>query len=402
VESDVGQSLEKVIGASPRAAGSGRLLPWVGLTGIVLAAAAAAIWQWGLPVPAVRPVAPAAKTAVPVTVAAVTTQDVPVWLSGIGSVTPLNAVDVKVRVDGQLQRILFTEGQEVTAGQLLAKIDPRSYQATLAQADANRRRDLAQFVSARQEVERATKLASAGAGTSQSLDTVRAQAAALQATLDADQANIDAAKLNLDFTDVTSPLAGRVGMRNADPGAIVHASDAAGLVTVTQIVPIAVLFSLPQDDLPAVMEAQRHDELAVAVDTRDGTRHIADGKLVFINNTVDQTTGQIQMKAVFTNTDRVLWPGQFVSVRLLLRTDRNAAVVPAQAVQTGQNGLYVYVVKSDDTIVAQDVKTGATIKGYIEITDGLTPGQTVVLSGQSRIAPGRLVKPSPVPGGSAS
>jgi multidrug efflux system membrane fusion protein len=402
VESDVGQSLEKAIGPPVRRTGTGRLLPWAGLTGIVLAAAAAAIWQLGPLVPATPPVAPAAKTAVPVTVAAVTTQDVPVWLSGIGSVTPLNAVDVKVRVDGQLQSILFTEGQEVTAGQSLAKIDPRSYQATLAQADANRRRDVAQFVNARQEVERAGKLASAGAGTSQSLDAMRAQAAALQATLDADQANIDAAKLNLGFTDVTSPLAGRVGMRNADPGAIVHASDAVGLVTVTQIVPIAVLFSLPQDDLPAVMEAQRHSELAVAVDTRDGTRHIADGKLVFINNAVDQTTGQIQMKAVFTNTDRVLWPGQFVSVRLLLRTDRNAAVVPAQAVQTGQNGLYVYVVKPDNTIVAQNVKTGATVGGNVEITDGLTQGQSVVLSGHSRIAPGRLVKPSPVPAGSAS
>jgi multidrug efflux system membrane fusion protein len=398
----VGQSLGKAIGPRPRRVGSHRLQTWIVLTGIVLAAAAASIWQWGLPVPATPPPAPTAKVAVPVTVAAVTTQDLPVWLSGIGTVTPLNAVDVKVRVDGQLQSIFFTEGQEVTAGQLLAKIDPRPYQAALAQAEANRRRDLAQFTNARQEVARASKLASAGAGTSQSLDTVRAQAAALQATLDADQANIDAAKLNLDFTDVTSPLAGRVGMRNADPGAILHASDAVGLVTVTQIAPIAVLFSLPQDDLPAVMAAQHRNELAVAVDTRDGTRHIADGKLVFINNAVDQTTGQIQMKAVFTNTDRVLWPGQFVSARLLLRIDRNAAVVPAQAVQTGQNGLYVYVVKPDNTVVAQHVKTGPTVQGYTAITEGLIAGQNVVLSGQSRVAPGRLVKPSPVSTESAS
>jgi multidrug efflux system membrane fusion protein len=167
-------------------------------------------------------------------------------------------------------------------------------------------------------------------------------------------------------------------------------------------VPIAVLFSLPQDDLPAVMEAQRHDELVVAVDTRDGTRHIADGKLVFISNTVDQTTGQIQMKAVFANTDRVLWPGQFVSARLLLRTDRNATVVPAQAVQTGQSGLYVYVVKPDNTVVAQDVKAGPTVQGYTKIIDGLSTHQTVVVSGQTRVAPGRLVKPAPASAGGAS
>jgi multidrug efflux system membrane fusion protein len=396
----VGQSLENSVKSRPRSSGSSRLLPWVALAGIVLAGATAAIWQWAIPAPSALIPAQAAKPAVPVTVETVTTQDVPVWLSGIGTVTPLNAVDVKVRVDGQLQSILFIEGQEVAAGQLLAKIDPRPYQATLAQADANRRRDLAQLTNARQEVVRAGKLASAGAGTSQNLDAMRAQVAALQATLDADQASIDGAKLNLDFTDVTSPLAGRVGMRNADPGAIVHASDTVGLVTVTQIVPIAVLFSLPQDDLPAVMEAQRHNELAVAVDTRDGTRHLADGKLVFISNMVDQTTGQIQMKAVFTNTDRVLWPGQFVSARLLLRTDRNAVVVPAQAVQTGQNGLYVYVVKPDNTILAQNVKAGPSVQGFTEITDGLAQGQTVVLSGHSRIAPGRLVKPSSASAGS--
>ena len=400
VESDVGQSLENPVKPRSRSSGSSRLLPWLGLTGAVLAGIAAGLWQWVLPA-TTAPAPETAKPAVPVTVAAVTTQDVPVWLSGIGSVTPLNAVDVKVRVDGQLQAIFFTEGQEVTAGQLLGRIDPRPYQATLAQADANRRRDLAQLTNIRQEVVRAGKLASAGAGTSQNLDAMRAQATALQATIDADQANIDAARLNLDFTDVTAPLAGRVGMRNADPGAIVHASDAVGLVTVTQIVPIAVLFSLPQDDLPAVMQAQLHNELAVAVDTRDGTRHIADGKLVFISNTVDPATGQIQMKAVFTNTDRVLWPGQFVSARLLLRTDRDAVVVPAQAVQTGQNGLYVYVVKPDNTIVAQNVKAGPAVQGYTEITHGLTVGQNVVLSGHARIAPGRLVKPSATSAGSA-
>jgi membrane fusion protein, multidrug efflux system len=393
MESDAGRSFGKALYPCP--SGPGRLLVWISCAGIVLIAAAASLWQWGVFPPANPASTPAAKPAVPVTVVAVTTQDLPVWLSGIGTVAPLNAVDVKVRVDGQMQSILFSEGQEVTEDQLLARIDARPYQAALAQADANRRRDMAQFISARQEVARASKLASAGAGTSQSLDTLRAQADAMQATLDADQASIDAAKLNLGFTDVRSPLAGRVGLRNADPGAIVHATDAVGLVTVTQIAPIAVLFSLPQDDLPVVMVAHSQGDLAVAVDTRDGTRHIADGKLVFINSTVDQASGQVQMKAVFTNADRALWPGQFVSARLLLRIDHNAAVVPAQAVQTGQSGLYVFVVKADSTIAAQDVQTGPTVQGYTEIIVGLTPGQNVVLSGHSRVAPGTLVKPSP-------
>lgn len=393
------ETLEKTIDARVQPTPAGRKLFRVCIAVIVLAAVAASLWRWGLYAPA----APerTVKRAIPVTVATVTTQDMPVWLSGIGTVTPLNAVDVKVRVDGQLQSVAFTEGQDVTIGQQLAKIDPRPYQATLAQAEANRRRDLAQLTNARQEVARAGKLTAAGVGSSQSLDTVRAQADALQATLDADQAMIDAAKLNLDFTDVTSPLAGRVGMRNADPGAIVHANDATGLVTVTQIVPIAVLFSLPQDELPAVMEAQGHGALAVAVDTRDGTQHIADGQLAFINSRVDQTNGQIQMKAEFENTTRTLWPGAFVAVRVLLRTDRNAAVVPAQAVQTGENGLYVYVVKPDNTVAAQAVETGPTVEGLTEITSGLTPGQNVVLSGQSRVAPGTLVTPSSPSAGGA-
>jgi multidrug efflux system membrane fusion protein len=332
---------------------------------------------------------------VPVIVGAVATRDLPVWLSGIGTVTPLNAVDVKVRVDGQLQSVAFTEGQEVTAGQVLAQIDPRPYQATLAQAEANRQRDLATFAGTEQEVARAGKLMKAGAGTSQNFDTVKAQQAALRATLQADQAAIDAARLNLSFTRVVAPLAGRVGMRQTDRGSIVHASDATGLVTVTQMAPIAVLFSLPQDELGAVMDGQRRGELPVAVDSRDGTRHIADGRLVFINSSVDQGNGEIQMKAVFANTDRLLWPGEFVSARVLVRTDRNAVVVPAQAVQTGQNGLYVYVVKPDKTVAPQPVTAGPTVAGLTEIRSGLTARQLVVLDGQSRLAPGIRVTVAP-------
>ena len=332
---------------------------------------------------------------VPVIAGTVVERDLPIWLSGIGTVTPLNAVDVKVRVDGQLQRIAFTEGQEVAAGQLLAQIDPRPYAATLAQAKANRERDLAQFDNARQEVARAAKLATAGAGTSQNLDAMRAQAAALKATLAADQAAIDSAQLNLDFTRVTSPLAGRVGLRQVDAGSVVHASDTSGLVTVTQMAPISVLFSLPQDDLPAIARGQHNGELPVSVDTRDGSKHIADGRLVFINSSVDQSNGEIQLKAVFVNGDRTLWPGEFVSAQVLVRTDRNAIAVPAQAVQTGQDGLYVYVLNPGNTVSVQRVTTGPTAAGFTEIRSGLRSGQRIILDGQSRLAPGRHVTVAP-------
>jgi membrane fusion protein, multidrug efflux system len=390
----VSEYLQKTSDVRPGRGSATKVLLRLTVALFVLGGGAAA-WRLGLPTGRSRTAVPSGVAPVPVIAGAAFTRDLPVWLSGIGTVTPLNLVDVKVRIDGQLQSVTFTEGQDVTAGQVLAQIDPRPYQATLAQAEANRRRDQAQFASAHQEVARASKLANAGAGTSQSLDTVKAQEAALQATLDADLAAIDSARLNLDFTRITSPLAGRVGMRQSDPGSIVHASDPAGLVTVTQMAPIAVLFSLPQDELEAVTNGQRAGELPVAVDSRDGSKHIADGRLVFINSSVDQTNGEIQLKAVFSNADRILWPGEFVSARVLVRTDRNATVVPAQAVQTGQNGQYVYVLRPDDTVAVQIVTVGATVTGFTEIRAGLVPGQRVILDGHSRLAPGSHVTVAP-------
>ncbi len=349
----------------------------------------AARWAW-----TAQPAAPsstAGPAAVPVVAGVASTRDMPIWLSGIGTVTPLNVVDVKVRVDGQLQSVAFKEGQEVVAGDALAQIDPRPYQAILAQAEANRQKDLAQLANARQEVVRADKLATAGAGTSQNLDAMKAQEAALLATAAADQATIDAARLNLDFTRIVSPIAGRVGLRQAYPGAIVHVSDAAGLVTVTQIAPISVLFSIPQDELASVADAQRAGELPVAVDARDGSKHIADGRLVFINSSVDQATGQIQLKAEFDNANRTLWPGELVAAKVLVRTEQGATVVPAQAVLTGENGLYVYALKPDGTVATQNVTTGPTVDGFTEVRTGLSAGQKVVLDGQSRLAPGSHV-----------
>jgi multidrug efflux system membrane fusion protein len=331
--------------------------------------------------------APAAAL-VPVKAGAVTARDMPIWLSGIGAVQPINMVTVKPRIDGQLESVSFTEGQVVHAGDVLAQIDPRPFQAQLDEASANRAKDEAQLANARLDLGRANKLARMGAGTAQNADTLQAQVAQLAATVQADQAMIDTARLNLEFCTVTSPLTGRVGMRLVDPGAIVHASDPNGLVTVTQMQPIAVLFSLPQDDLPEILAGQAHGQLPVTVDTRNGARHLADGRLVFIDSQVDQANGEVRLKADFANHDGSLWPGQFVTARVRVRTDHAATVVPDRAVLRGENGPYVYLVQPNHTVTARQVKTGHSVDGFIEILSGIAPGETVVFDGQSRLAPG--------------
>lgn len=329
---------------------------------------------------------------VPITAGAATTRDMPIWLSGIGSVQPINVVTVKVRVDGQLDRVAFTEGQEVHAGDVLAQIDPRTFQAQLNQAQANQAKDQAQLANARLDLGRASKLATLGAGTSQNADALKAQVAELEATIQADQAMVNSARLNLAFCTVTSPLTGRIGMRLVDPGSIVHASDPNGLVTVTQMQPIAVLFSLPQDDLPAVLDGQTHGKLPVAIEARDGTRHLADGQLIFIDSQVDQANGQVRLKAHFVNADRALWPGAFVIARVLVRTDREAAVVPDRAVQRGESGPFVYLVRPDNSVAIRPVKPGPSAEGFTEILSGIAPGDSIVFDGQSRLAPGVRVE----------
>jgi membrane fusion protein, multidrug efflux system len=326
--------------------------------------------------------------AIPITAGVVTTRDMPIWLSGIGSVQPINVVTVKVRVDGQLDRVTFTEGQDVRAGDVLAQIDPRPFQAQFNQALANQAKDQAQLANARLDLGRASKLATLGAGTSQNADTLKAQVAELEATVQADQAMIDTARLNLGFCTVTSPLTGRVGMRLVDSGAIVHANDPNGLITVTQMQPISVLFSLPQDDLAEVLAGQARGELPVAVDAREGGRHLADGRLVFIDSQVDPANGQVRLKANFANADRSLWPGTFVTARVKVRTDHAATVVPDRAVLRGEDGPYVYAVRADHTVAVREVKPGPSTGGFTEILSGVQPGENIVLDGQSRLAPG--------------
>jgi len=360
----------------------------IAVIGFLLGAAFLAFW-----LTQGRTSQPAVSTpAVPATVGTPTLRDLPIWLYGIGTVQPQNVVNIKVRVDGALLRVNFVEGQEVKPGDVLAQIDPRPFQAQLKQAQANLRKDQAQLANSQLELTRYTSLAELGAAPSQNVDTWKAEVSSLTAAVLADQAMVDTAALQLEFTTVTSPIAGRVGLRQVDPGSIVHTTDANGLVTIAQMHPIAVIFSLPQDEIGEILAQQALGKLPVAAYTRDGTRHLADGKLEVVDNQVDQSSGQIRLKASFANNDRALWPGEFVSARLLLRTERNAVVVPAQAVMTGANGTYLYVLAPDGTAESRPVKVGPTVEGLAAILSGLTPAETVVLEGQARLSPGAKVE----------
>jgi membrane fusion protein, multidrug efflux system len=337
-----------------------------------------------------QPVATAAAP-IPVTTQKVMTRDLQIERAGVGTVMPLNTVDVKARVDGYLQRIVFTDGQEVKAGDVLAEIDPRPYQAQLAQAEALLQRDNGQLASAQREEARANRLAVSGAGPSQAYDLAKAQTAAAQASIAADQAAVDTAKLNLAFTKIVAPFDGRVGLRQVSQGTLVHANDTVGIITVTQMRPIAVQFSLSQDDLPDLAQGQAKGDLSVTVATRDGASLLTTGKLAAIDNQIDPTTGMIKLKAVFDNADESLWPGELVIARVMVGTDSNASVVPSAAIQNSQTGSYLFVLKPDSTVSTAPVKVGPTVGDVSAILSGVAPGDEVVVSGQSRLAEGTKV-----------
>ncbi|MFJ2362185.1 efflux RND transporter periplasmic adaptor subunit [Pseudomonas sp. NPDC087697] len=332
-------------------------------------------------------------TAVPVQLTQVSQQDLPIWLSAIGNVQPLNSVNVRVRVDGELQKVLFKEGQTVNAGSLLAVIDPRVYQAQVAQAQALVAKDQAQLANLRVNLDRASKLAAAKAGPTQDVDTYRAELAAQQATVQADQAALDNARLQLEFTQVKAPLTGRTGQRLLDVGAIAHGAEATGLVTITQMNPISVAFAVSQDELPQILEENAKGALQVVAMTRDGNQEIARGRLSFIDSQVAAASGQIQLKAEFDNSASQLWPGELVSARLLVNTRQDVTVVPVNAVQFGRQGNFVYVVGSDQRVQTRQVDAAAVVDGKQWIRQGLAAGETVVVQGQSRIAPGVKVAP---------
>ncbi|VWC88218.1 RND family efflux transporter MFP subunit [Burkholderia aenigmatica] len=342
-------------------------------------------WQWP------KHAAHAAVPAVPVVAGHPVLADFPIRAVAVGTVQARNAVDVKVRVDGQLQRVLFAEGQDVKAGQLLAQLDQGPLTAQLHQAEATQGKDQASLENARLDFDRYSKLVGIGAATTQSVDTARAQVKALTATVAADAAIVQNDRLQLGFTTLTAPFAGRVGVREADLGAIVHPGDATGIVTVTQMEPIDVQFSVPQDVLPDVLAGQQGAPLPVTVTARAGGTPLAQGTLSFIDSQVDRTTGQIRLKGAFANTDRKLWPGELVTAQVLLRTDRQRLAVPSRAIVNTQAGPQLYAIDASGNARLRVVRTGAAVDGMIEIASGVAAGDLVVFEGQSRLNPGTPV-----------
>ena len=334
--------------------------------------------------------APRAAAAVPVSVANAERQDVPVWLRGIGTVQALNTVTVRARVDGTLMQVPVTEGQIVKQGTLLAVIDPRPYQASLDQANARKAQDEVMLANAKLDLQRYSSLASQSFASRQQVDTQRMQVDQLTAGLKGDEATIEAAQLNLSYCYITAPFDGRLGLRQVDAGNLVHASDSGGIMTITQVHPIAVVFTLPQRSLPPIVDEMPKGPVTVAAWSGEDNRELAQGTLLTPDNAIDTSTGTIRLKATFANEQNRLWPGQFVEARLLLRTEKQVVAVPAQAVQHGQDSLYVYVVKPDSTVHRQLVV--AEDRGPVMvITKGLDAGQAIVLDGQSRLQDGTLV-----------
>ncbi len=328
--------------------------------------------------------------AVPVSVAQVSRQDVPIYLSGLGTVQALNTVTVRARVDGTLMKVPVTEGQIVKQNTLLAVIDPRPYQAVLDQAVAKKAQDEADMANAKHDMERYSSLALRDFASHQQVDTQRALVNHLTATIAGDAAAIEAAQLNLSYCYITAPFDGRLGLRQVDPGNLVHATDAGGIMTITEVHPIAVVFTLPQRNLPPIVEEMAKGAVTVTAWSGEDKRQLATGTLLTPDNAIDTTTGTIRLKATFANDENKLWPGQFVDTRLLLRTDRQVVAVPTRAVQHGQEGLYVYVVKPDSTVQRQPVV--AEDRGPVMvITKGLDAGQLIVLDGQSRLQDGMTV-----------
>lgn len=331
--------------------------------------------------------------AMPVAVANVERKDIPVYLSGLGSVTAFNTVSLRSRVDGQLVQINFREGQQVKQGELLAVVDPRPYEVQLSQAQAQLLKDQAQLRDARLNFERFKGLRDAGAVSQQQVDTQQATVDQLEAATRGDQSQIDNAKLQITYCHITAPVSGRIGLRLVDIGNMVHASDQNPLLVITQLRPIAVIFTLPEDNLLAVERRLRQGSPEVDVYGRDGQTKLATGKLLTVDNQIDPSTGTGKLKAIFDNKNNELWPNQFVNARLLLETRKNSTVIPSAAIQRGPQGTLVYVMKPDKTVEVRPVTVALTQGTQAIVDSGLTPGEMVVTDGQDKLQNGSKVEP---------
>ena len=353
-----------------------------------------AIWHHVAAAKAAAAAAHSGPPQVPVVAGKVEQKDVPIYLDGLGTVQAFNTVTVKVQVDGRLDKVAFTEGQDVHAGDVLAQIDPAPFQAQVEQAEAKKAQDEAQLANARLDLNRDAEQLAAKIVAQQVYDTQRTLVDQLAAQVKADQAAIDLARVDLNYTTVKSPLDGRTGIRQVDQGNIVHTTDTTGLVVVAQLHPISVVFTLPEQNLITIQNQSTSGEFTVLAVDRDNSTLLGDGKLSVIDNRIDPTTGTIRIKATFPNENLRLWPGQFVNARLLLTTRKGGLVVPASVVQRGPDGPYAFVIKDDQTVEVRPVKVSQIEAGQALIDSGLRAGESVVVDGQYRLQVGSHVKPA--------
>lgn len=397
----------RVTPARPRHRTAGLNKPWLWILAILLLGAGAWFYFSGGEKPAAGS-APGGKQGgragfdanrpTPVATAVAKSGDINIYLNGLGTVTPLNTVTVRSRVEGELTKVLFREGQAVKAGDVLAEIDPRPFQVQVAQAEGTLARDVALLRNAQADLERYRLLFEQDSIARQQLDTQAALVRQYEGTLKADQAAIDNAKLQLAYSRITAPIGGRLGLRQVDPGNIVRSSDTNGLVVITQLQPIGVIFTLPEDNLPPVMKRlQAGEKLAVDAFDRAGKNRLAGGTLLTVDNQIDAATGTVKLKAQFGNEDYSLFPNQFVNARLLLETRRDAVLIPSPAVQRGTatmqfGGSFVYVVKPDSTVTVRPVKTGPAEGETVAIEEGLAAGETVVIDGTDKLREGAKIE----------
>ncbi len=368
-----------------------RILLFVG----ILAIAAFIAWRYTTNESArAKPVA-GPPPPIPVDVATVARADMPIYLTGLGTVQAFNTVTVTSRVDGEIVKIAFTEGQDVRAGDLLAVIDPRPYQAAYDQAVAKKAQDEAQLANSRRDLERYQTLSAQNYTSKQTLDTTRSLVDQLEAQVRGDQAAIDMARTQLDYTRIAAPIGGRLGIRQIDIGNVMHAASANPIVVITQLQPISLIFTLPEDDLSPVSAALAKGPVSVTAFASDGTTPLDVGSLMLVDNQIDQTTGTIRLKASMPNPQNKLWPGAFVNARIQLGTRADALTAPTAAVQRGANGLYAYVVKSDNTVEVRKLKLADDSGPIAVIDDGLKDGDRVVTGGAYRLQPGSNVQIRP-------